>query len=502
MVSSDGNQITQIVGLHRKWIIEDQLGSGGFGSVYLAYAEDGSEAVAKFIPKSPGAERELSFEDLNELPNIVPVIDRGEWDNYWVIVMPKADKSLRDFWHENIEHLTLNDTVVILSDIAKALVAIEGQVVHRDIKPQNILLLNGSWCLADFGISRYADATTASDTLKHAKTYPYAAPEQWRGERASSATDVYALGVVAYEMLAGHPPFTGPAVHDYRRQHLEKDVKPIPNISLKLQSLIDECLYKSPEARPRPQNLLARLKESVYHTSAAGRKLQQVNATVVQQRAKQALQQSLEKSREERRIELCVAAEKSLERIVWSLDSKIMADAPVSVRSGPQPPWSWSLKTSRLNVDKLKTTKEQLRESSFGSLPEPPFEIIAFSAVGIDMLASSRVYMGRAHSLWYCDAKEAGEFRWYETAFMFNPLIGKGGNIEPFALSPGQDAYGALAPIIDQAQVAWPFTPIDLGDEDDFVERWIGWFADAAQGNLHHPSHMPEKDPRGSWRRE
>ena len=221
------------------------MGSGGFGKVHLAYSGDGLEAVIKFIPKDPGAERELLFEELKEVPNIVPIIDRGEWDNYWVIVMPKADKSLRDFLRENIEHLSLSDTVKVLSDISEALVAIENRVVHRDIKPENILLLNRHWCLADFGISRYADATTAPDTRKYSMTPPYAAPEQWRGEQAKSATDVYALGIVAYELLAGRSPFIGPEVHDYRRQHLEEDVKPIPHVPLKLQSLIDECLYKS-----------------------------------------------------------------------------------------------------------------------------------------------------------------------------------------------------------------------------------------------------------------
>jgi serine/threonine protein kinase len=71
--------------------------------------------------------------------------------------------------------------------------------------------LDGRWCLADFGISRYAEATTAPDTRKLAWTPAYAAPEQWRAEPASAATDVYALGVIAYELLAGIRPFRGTA---------------------------------------------------------------------------------------------------------------------------------------------------------------------------------------------------------------------------------------------------------------------------------------------------
>jgi len=84
---------------------------------------------------------------------------------------------------------------------------------------------------------------------------------------------------------------------------------------------------------------------------------------------------------------------------------------------------------------------------------------------------------------------------------MYNPLIGKSAAIDPFALEPGDQAAEALSPVIGECQVAWPFTPIDQGDETDFVERWVGWFADAALGKLQRPSTMPERDPKGSWRK-
>ena len=167
--------------------------SGGFGRIHLGQSEAGQEVVIKLVPKAPGADRELLFEDLSGVLNVVPILDQGEWSDYWVLVMPKAEKSLRDYLSENIEHLSIEDTVQVLSDITQALSEIEGRVVHRDIKPDNILLLEGRWCLADFGISRYAEATTAPDTRKYAMTPPYAAPEQWRGERAASTTDVYSL---------------------------------------------------------------------------------------------------------------------------------------------------------------------------------------------------------------------------------------------------------------------------------------------------------------------
>ena len=192
-------QAVDVINLGQEWILGKQLNSGGFAKVYLAQSKDGKPTVIKLIPKPPGAQRELLFEDLDGIPHVVPIIDRGEWDNYFVLVMPQADMSLRDYLVERGGQLTVDDAVSVLIDVAEALVAIEGRVVHRDIKPENILRLDGRWCLADFGIARYAEATTGPDTMKYAKSPPYAAPEQWREERASSAADVYAYGVVAYE---------------------------------------------------------------------------------------------------------------------------------------------------------------------------------------------------------------------------------------------------------------------------------------------------------------
>lgn len=500
MANIGGNQIPQIISLRCKWIMGDQLGSGGFGKVHLAHKGDCTQAVAKLIPKDPGAERELLFEELKEVPNVVPILDSGEWGDCWVIVMPRADKSLRDYLGENTEHLLLSDTVKVLSDITKALVAIENRVVHRDIKPENILLLNGRWCLADFGISRYADATTALDTRKHSKTPRYAAPEQWQDERASSATDVYALGVVAYELLAGRPPFLGPSAHEYRQQHLEEEAKPILNIPRNFQSLIAECLYKIPESRPRPRNLLARLESILRPTSLAGSKLQQANEIEIKRRAEKARQKSIRRLEAERRAKLYDAAGQSLENILEVLNDEIMVNAPSCDRSDKLPPWRWFLNGAILSVDGMEMPTLQFGESSFSRLLHSPFEVVACSAISVEVPPNSQRYKGRAHSLWYCDAQEPGNLRWYETAFMFSGIVAKVSSIEPFALKPGEDAYRSLAPIMHQAQVAWPFTTIDQGDEGAFVERWVGWFAEAALGNLQHPSHMPEFDTKGSWR--
>ena len=485
--------MTEVIYLDQKWHVKDHLGEGGFARVHLAQSESGETAVIKLIPKAPGADRELLFEDLAGVPNVVPILDRGEWKDFLVLVMPKAEKSLRDYLSENGDHLSLNDTVQVLSDVAQALEVLDGRVVHRDIKPDNILLLDGRWCLADFGISRYAEATTSPDTRKYYMTPQYAAPEQWRGERATSATDVYALGVVAYELLAGELPFSGP---DYRRQHLHDRPELISGVPLKLQSLVDGCLYKGPEARPRPQNLLARLNDSVQAGSEAENRLQQVNALEVQRRAEASQQESVAKSDNARRRELLQAADRALEHIVALLNRRILSNASESESASLLSHWSWSLHEANLSMKRSQMPEPRAHDDTHA----PPFEIIAYADIVLHITPARYGYEGRAHSLWYCDAQDAGVFRWYETAFMISPLIPRRSRIDPFALDPGQDAFMALSPAIAEYQVAWPFTPIDQGDEEDFLERWIGWFADGAQGLLSRPGKMPERKTNGTWR--
>src|SRR5215467_13892388 len=168
-----------------KWELGSRIGKGGFGQVFEAKSPAGETAVVKLVPKAPGAEREMLFVNLADVRNVIPVIDYGETQDHWVIVMPRAEKSLRQHLDETAGPLSTAEGIKVLSDITTALTDLDKRIVHRDLKPQNILLLNGHWCLADFGISRYAEATTAPDTRKHALTAPYAAPERWRGERAT-----------------------------------------------------------------------------------------------------------------------------------------------------------------------------------------------------------------------------------------------------------------------------------------------------------------------------
>ena len=476
--------------LERTWRLGPQLGEGGFARVFLAQDESGDPAVVKLVAKEPGTDREMLFVELDGVPNVMPLLDSGESDDYWVLVMPRAKKSLRDYLNET-SGLSTNEAISVLTDIAEALVAVEARdVVHRDIKPENILLLDGRWHVADFGIARYAGATTAPDTLKHAKTASYAAPEQWREERATSATDVYALGIIAHELLASERPFGGP---DYRHQHLQESPPTITGIPDRLRSLVVECLYKSPGARPHPENLLTRLKDSFRSTSPAGSRLQQANALSVERQAEASRQQSAAQSEAERRDALYADADLALQNTLALLDRRIKDDAP-SVDASPSPSLSrWDLNTGSMWVNLLKAV-------TLGGDQPLQFEVIAHTIISVRGPTGRGEHSGRSHSLWYCDAQEQGVFRWYETAF--TGTFRNDCAFDPFALPPeSRDASIALSPTMHTHQVAWAFMAIDQGDEEGFIERWVGWFGDAAQGQLRYPSSGPELVPWGSWRR-
>ena len=149
---------------HDEWEITERIGSGGFGEVFRVTC-GAKERALKLVPKSAGAERELLFVDLGNVRNVVPVIESGEVDTSWALLMPLAEGSLNDRVTQS-KSLPIEFTVSVLRDVCTALADLSNSVVHRDIKPANILLLDGKWCLADFGIARYAEATTDEATKK------------------------------------------------------------------------------------------------------------------------------------------------------------------------------------------------------------------------------------------------------------------------------------------------------------------------------------------------
>ncbi|MHC4040605.1 serine/threonine-protein kinase [Bradyrhizobium sp. 23AC] len=482
--------------LKHDWVLGDRLGAGGFGQVFAAENQDGLKAAVKLVPKAPGASRELLFVDLKGARGIIPIIDSGEHGENWVLVMPRARKSLRDHLTDTVAPLSTSEATSILIDIASSLSELDGRVVHRDLKPQNVLYLDGKWCLSDFGISRYAEATTAADTQKYALSPPYAAPERWRAERATGAADVYAFGVMAFELLVGRKPFLGPHVEDYREQHLHNEPPTIDVGSSVLKAIVTETLFKAPGARPSASNLLARLTRSQQQRSGGLGKLSEAHLGEVAKQSEAERKASAARTATEQRADLFQSASALLDGLHGELSEAILEAAPSAKkgRAGKRNGVTISLGTAQLELVPLAKTPPSPWEWE-----APSFDVIAHAGIILRVPRDRYDFEGRSHSLWYCDALQAGRFEWIETAFMVSPLMGRNTTMRPFMADPGIEAAKALWAGMAEFQLAWPMEPVE---SEAFIERWAGWLADAAQGRLHAPSTMPERPVPQNWRRK
>jgi serine/threonine-protein kinase len=206
-----------------RYQIQHELGQGGMATVYLADDLRHHRKVALKVLRPElsaviGAERflhEITTTANLQHPHILGLHDSGQVDGTVFYVMPYVDgESLRDRLNRE-KQLPVDQAVRIAREVAAALDYAHRQgVIHRDIKPENILLHDGAALVADFGIALAASrtgGTRMTETGMSLGTPHYMSPEQAMGERTLDArTDVYALGCVLYEMLAGEPPFTGP----------------------------------------------------------------------------------------------------------------------------------------------------------------------------------------------------------------------------------------------------------------------------------------------------
>ncbi len=229
-----------------------ELGSGGMGTVYRAEDTRGGDLVALKLPHparvaDPAARARLldAARAVAALTheNIVGVREAGEDGGHVFLVMPLAEGcSLRERMHGA---LPARRVVAIGHAIARALAcAHEHGVVHGDVKPENVLLCDDEVPrLADFELEHAADGAMVG-------TAEYLAPERLRGAPADARTDLYALGVLLYELCVGTPPFAGTPAELLRRAASEPP-PPLPvSVPARLAELIEALLAKRPEDRP------------------------------------------------------------------------------------------------------------------------------------------------------------------------------------------------------------------------------------------------------------
>ena len=245
--------------------IERELGRGGMGAVYLAREVQLDRPVAiKVLPPALATRDDLRARFVREArtaaqlshPNIVPIFRVDEIHEYACIVMAYIEGETLTQRVRARGPLAPAEAVRVLREIAWALAYAHARgVVHRDIKPDNILLERGSGraLVTDFGIAHVQTASALTEVGQVLGTAHYMSPEQAAGEPLDGRSDLYALGVVAYFVLSGTLPFDGPTMQSVLAKHLTQQPPPLPRaaggVPKALADVVERCLAKDREHR-------------------------------------------------------------------------------------------------------------------------------------------------------------------------------------------------------------------------------------------------------------
>ncbi len=254
-----------------RYAIQRELGAGGMAVVYLAHDTQHDRKVALKVLRPElaaviGADRflaEIKTTANLQHPHILALFDSGRLDGSVYYVMPFVEgESLRDRLNRE-KQLPVDEAVRIAREVAAALdYAHRHGVIHRDIKPENILLHDGQALVADFGIalaaSRVSD-TRMTETGMSLGTPMYMSPEQAMGERNLDArTDVYALGCVLFEMLAGEPPFTGPTAQSIVAKVLTDEPRQLTGLRRSVPANVEDAVRGALEKLPADRTASAK----------------------------------------------------------------------------------------------------------------------------------------------------------------------------------------------------------------------------------------------------
>ncbi|WP_127505235.1 serine/threonine-protein kinase [Actinoplanes solisilvae] len=249
------------VTLGGRYRLDERIAGGGMGDVWRGTDEvlGRTVAVKILLPAlldEPGfAERfrgeARTMATINH-PGVVDVYDYGSDQQLAFLVMEYVEGDALSRTLSRVGRLTPARTMALIAQAADALQAAHANgIVHRDVKPGNLLVRpNGTLVLTDFGIARSAlvgQLTVAGSVLG---TASYISPEQASGAVATSASDVYALGVVAYQCLSGHRPFDGATPMEIAMKHVRETPRPLPgDIPPHVRAIVDRALAKDPGAR-------------------------------------------------------------------------------------------------------------------------------------------------------------------------------------------------------------------------------------------------------------
>lgn len=251
--------------LGSEYIIERELGRGGMAVVYLGRETHlGRNVAIKVLPPEltygrtgmiERFKREARTAATLDHPHIIPIHRVSPGGKLFWYVMKYLDGQFLDRILRAEGRLSVERTIDIVNQTADALqYAHENGVVHRDVKPANVVIdSRGRVTVTDFGIAKPVDAESLTSSGSMIGTPYYMSPEQCKGRKVSGASDQYSLGVMVYQMLSGHLPFTGESVFDIVQKQCMDPVPPLnalrPELPNPLVSVVERALAKSPEER-------------------------------------------------------------------------------------------------------------------------------------------------------------------------------------------------------------------------------------------------------------
>lgn len=244
--------------LSDRYAFERELAQGGMATIYLARDIQRGQPVAIKVMQQGlasvlGAERFLREIEIARSivhPLIVPLYDSGNVGDVLYYVMPYVEGESLYQRQQRERQLALEDALRITHDVAAALgYAHSYGVLHRDVKPENILLAGGHALVADFGLARAVGAAEyekLTETGIIVGTLYYMSPEQLRQARGlDQRTDIYALGCILYEMLAGAPPYTGKSIKDLITRILRDPVPSLQRTCPSVPSAVDQAITRA-----------------------------------------------------------------------------------------------------------------------------------------------------------------------------------------------------------------------------------------------------------------
>jgi len=231
--------------------IQRAIGRGGFGEVYYAVSDGGREVALKYLRENPETELRGVAHCINlKSPHLVTIFDvrRNDLGEYFVVMEYVAGPSLRDILVAESNGLGVEKTAYLVREIAKGLIYLHDRgIVHRDLKPGNIFYDDGFVKIGDYGLSKFIAESRHSNQTVSVGTLHYMAPEVGSGNYSKSI-DVYALGVMTYEMLCGRVPFEGGSAGEVLIKHLTAQ----PNVSVlppPFDRVVARAMAKDPNER-------------------------------------------------------------------------------------------------------------------------------------------------------------------------------------------------------------------------------------------------------------